>query len=404
VRIALIFILLASQLRAAADMPMTLISENEAEPIHGAILRKEAWTQDAVRRLRADADKRLTQGPWTVTASRPKNIELDLHDYYSEAPYFWPDPDHPGGPYIRQDGRANPDRFMDNKNGLNAMADAVFSLGTAAFLLDNASYAQRSARIVNVWFVNPRTRMNPSLEYSQAIPGTNTGRPEGVLDGRVLIRAIQGMEFLAATGSWDAKDQAAVHKWFEDYLHWLTHSRTAEDEKNSGNNHASWWAAQLAAVANFVGDAAAQQSAFSFYRDNIFPRQIRKDGSAPREEARTRSLSYSAFNLEAFAMLCRIAQVQGVDLWTLQAKNGATIATVIDYLAPAFADPHKWSSEQIVDFETAGLYSLAFAGIGLKRPDYVALFRKLERPEGAWMAFVDLIVGRWESSGRRNGR
>ena len=103
-------------------------------------------------------------------------------------------------------------------------------------------------------------------------------------------------------------------------------------------------------------------------------------------------------------MLCRIAQVQGVDLWTLQAKNGASIATVIDYLSPAFADPHKWSSEQIVDFETSGLYSLAFAGIGLKRTDYVALFRKVERPEGAWMAFVDLIVGRWETSGRRNGR
>ena len=42
-----------------------------------------------------------------------------------------------------------------------------------------------------------------------------------------------------------------------------------------------------------------------------------------------------------------------------------------------------------------------FAGIGLKKPDYVALFRKLERPEGAWMAFVDLVVGRWEASGRQ---
>ncbi len=380
---------------------MTLISENEAEPIHGAILRKEAWTQDAVRRLRADAERRLTQGPWTVTASRPKNIELDAHDYYSEATYFWPDTDHPGGPYVRQDGRANPGRFMDNKNALNATCDAVFSLGLAAFLLDNAAYAQRAARVVNVWFVNPKTRMNPNLEYSQAIPGTNTGRKEGVLDGRVLIRAIQGMEFLAATGSWDARDQAAVHKWFEDYLRWLTHSKTA-DEKNSGNNHASWYVAHVAAVANYVGDNAAQQAAFAFYRDNIFPKQIRKDGSAPREEARTRSLSYSAFNLEAFSMICRIAQVQGVDLWSLQAKNGATIATVIDYLAPYLSDPRKWNKEQIVDFETTGLYSLAFAGMGLKRPDYVALFRRVEPPEGAWMAFVDLIVGRWESSGRRN--
>jgi hypothetical protein len=75
------------------------------------------------------------------------------------------------------------------------------------------------------------------------------------------------------------------------------------------------------------------------------------------------------------------------------------LASVIDYLSPYLADPHKWAKEQIVDFQTDGIYSLAFAGIGLKRPDYVALFRKLERPEGAWMAFVDLIVGRWEASG-----
>lgn len=385
-------------------MPLTLVSENEAEPIHGAILRKDVWTQDAVRRLRADADKRMTQGPWTVTAIRPKNIELDVHDYYSEATYFWPDPDHPGGPYVRQDGRAFPGRFMDNKNALNAMADAVFSLGTAGFLLDNPAYAQRAAKVVNAWFINPKTRMNPNLEYAQAVPGTDSGRPEGVLDGRVLIRAIQGIEFLAATGAWDPKDQAAVHRWFEDYLHWMLHSRTAEDEKNSGNNHASWYVAQTAAVATFVGDKAAEQADFAFYRDNIFSRQIRKDGSAPREEARTRSLSYSAFNLEAYAMTCRIAQVQGVDLWTLQGKNGASMATVIDYLAPYLSDPRKWNKEQIVDFEATGLYSLAFAGMGLKRPDYVALFRKVERPEGAWMAFVDLIVGRWESTGHRNGR
>ncbi len=210
------------------------------------------------------------------------------------------------------------------------------------------------------------------------------------------------MEFLGATGSWDAKDQAAAHKWFEDYLHWLMHSKTAEDEKNSGNSHASWYVAQLAAVANFVGDNAAQLSAFALYRDNIFPKQIRKDGSAPREEARARSLSYSVFNLEAFSMVCRIAQVQGMDLWSLQAKNGATIGIVIDYLAPYLSNPRMWNKEQIVDFESTGLYSLAFAGMGLKKPDYVALFRKVERPEGAWMAFVDLIVGRWESSGRRN--
>ncbi len=389
---------MAALCAAAADVPRTLLTEEEAEPIHSAIIRKETWTLDPVRRLRAEADRRVREGPWSVTADRPADLQLDPHDYYSEAPYWWPDPGHPGGPYIRKDGVSNPNRFLGNKNSLNAMADAVFTLGAAAYLLDEPRYAQRAVRDIRAWFLDPKTRMNPNLEFAQAIRGVDEGRAAGVLDGRVFIRAIQGMDFLAQTGAWDPKEQAATRKWFEEYLHWLTHSQNAEDEKTSGNNHASWWAAQVAAVASFVENRPAAQLAFTYFRDHIFPRQIRADGSAPREEARTRSLSYSAFNLEAFTMICRIAQVQGTELWTVRAKNGATLATAIDYLLPYLADPKKWSKEQISDFSNDGLYFLAFAGMGLHKPEYVALYRKLERPDNAWLSLVDLVVGRWENA------
>jgi hypothetical protein len=325
-------------------------------------------------------------------------VELDPHDYYSEAPYWWPNPADPSGPYIRRDGETNPDRFTANRAALNSMCDAVFSLGTAAFFLDDTRYAQRAARVVNTWFINPKTRMNPNLEHAQAIRHVDAGRAAGILDGRVLVRAIQGMEFLAQTGAWDPKDQAAVRRWFQEYLQWLTHSKNGIDERRSGNNHASWWAVQVAAVATFVENRAAQQMVFNYYRDRVLPGQIRADGSAPREEVRTRSLSYSAFNLEAFAMLCRIAQAHGTDLWTVRARNGAAIGTVIDYLEPYFGDPRQWSKEQVAEFQNDGLYFLAFAGMGLKKPEYVALFRKLEHPEGAWLSFVDLLVGRWEAA------
>ena len=231
--------------------------------------------------------------------------------------------------------------------------------------------------------------------------GIDTGTGNGVLDGRGFIRAIQGMEFLAQTPSWDPREQAGVHRWFLEYLQWLIHSASAEEERTSGNNHASWWTAQTAAVATFVGDHGAEQMAFNFYSERILPRQIRANGSAPREELRTRSLSNSALNLEAYAMICRIAQVNGVDLWDVRARNGATIATVIDYLAPFLSDPHKWTIEQVADFQSEGLYSLAFAGMGLKKPEYVALYHKLEKPEGAWLSLVDLMVGRWEAAGHQ---
>lgn len=388
----------------AAGISMTLISDEEAEPIHSAIIRKEAWTQDAVRRLRADADRRMKEGPWSVTNERPRDVAIDIHDYYSEAPYWWPVTEDPKAPYVRRDGQLNPNRFVANKNALSSMCDAVFSLGSAAFLLDNPQYGQRAARIIQTWFINPKTRMNPSLEYAQAIRNVNTGRGTGIVDGRWLIRAVQGMEFLALTGAWDAKDQAAVRKWFEEYLHWCTLSQNGIDEKTSGDNHASWWTAQVAAVASFVEDDKARQMAFKFYADHIFSRQIRADGSAPHEEARTRSLSFSAFNLEALTMTCRIAQVQNVNLWTVQNKANATLTTVIDYLEPYLADPKKLNKEQVAEFQNEGLYFLAFAGMGMKKPEYVALFRKLEHPEGAWISMVDLLVGRWEAAAHQTRR
>ena len=72
-KIVLLF-LLAAIFVCAGELPKTLISQDESEPIHSAIVRKEAWTVDAVRRLRADAEKQMKEGPWSVTAERPKNV------------------------------------------------------------------------------------------------------------------------------------------------------------------------------------------------------------------------------------------------------------------------------------------------------------------------------------------
>ena len=51
----------------ASGTPVTLVSESEAEPIHSAVVRKEAWTLEPVRKLRTDAKRHLKEGPWSVT-------------------------------------------------------------------------------------------------------------------------------------------------------------------------------------------------------------------------------------------------------------------------------------------------------------------------------------------------
>jgi hypothetical protein len=34
----------------------------------------------------------------------------------------------------------------------------------------------------------------------------------------------------------------------------------------------------------------------------------------------------------------------------------------------------------------------------LKKPEYIAAFRKLDHSENAWTALIDLLIGRWESA------
>ena len=289
--------------------------------------------------IRSLADKALQAGPWSVTFNRPKHIQLPEHEYFSEGPYWWPNPKNPKGPYIRRDGERNPDRSDDNHRDLGSLASAVLALGLGAYLLKDEQCAQHAAKILSTWFVDPTTRMNPNLEYGQAIRGVSTGRATGIIDTVPLIYAVQGVALLDMSGMLDKDLTGALRQWFGSYLHWLTTSPKGRDEAKSGNNHATWWTAQVAAYAEFTADRATLDMAWEHYRKELVPNQIRSDGSCPREEARTRSFSYSAYNLDAFSVICRLAQLQGVDLWHFRTAKGIGVEQAIAYLMPSSSTP-----------------------------------------------------------------
>ena len=132
---------------------LLLLTEADA-----AAMKKLATHPRAVS-IRKAADKAMKAPLLSVTTARPKNTPAGVNDFYSEGPYWWPDPKNPAGPYIRRDGETNPDRFVDNDRDLNRVCDVVLSLGTAAYLFEEPKYTKRAAEVLRAWFLDEKTRM-----------------------------------------------------------------------------------------------------------------------------------------------------------------------------------------------------------------------------------------------------
>ncbi len=351
------------------------------------------------RRQRAEvvdglAGAALKAGPWSVTFHRPKGVDVGAgdHDYFSEGPYWWPDPKNPNGPYIRKDGQRNPGRFMGNRSDLGNLCTAVLALGMGAALTGKPGCVDHAALILNTWFVDAKTRMNPNLEFGQAVRGLNTGRGTGLIDTVSFIHLVQGVILLEAVGGLDRSVAGGVRQWFGEFSRWMTTSKKGLDEKKSGNNHATWWTAQVGAYATFTANEPMRQMAWQHYREVLVPGEIRPDGSCPREEARTQSLSYSSMNLDAFSVVCRLGQTAGEDLWHYRAPTGVNVEKAFRYLMPYLLEPALWKKEQISSYNAGGHVFPGLAGVGLPAADLLAGYRKIGHDRSPWVQFVDLIV------------
>lgn len=371
---------------------LIMLTVDEAERIRKDLPKASPRIHERVSLLRESANKELQHGPWSVTYHRPPGATFNVHEYYSEGPYFWPDPKNPKGPYIRKDGERNPNRFVANRNDLGSMCSAVLTLGLATYLFDDSRYAEHAMQILYTWFIDSQSKMNPDLEHGQAVPGVNDGRGTGLIDTVSLIHCAQGIMLLERSGRLERTMALALRQWFSLFLIWMTVSAKGKQEGHSGNNHATWWTAQVAAYATFIGNTGALDEAWNQYKTYLVPEEIKPDGSCPREEARTNSLGYSVMNADGFAVLCRIAQSAGVDLWSFKAANGVSYEKVVRYVEPFVLHPDKWKGQQISPFKPDGTVFLGLAGAGFHDKKLIEEYRTLPRNDSAWVTLVDLIV------------
>lgn len=351
-----------------------------------AKVNRENWGKyldlDAIIR---QADAFLTAPNVHITDARAPQSPGSAHDYYSNGDYWWPNPDMPDGlPYIRRDGESNPDNFHDHRVILRRMRTRVASLTAAYRITGDPRYGERAVRMLDAFFLNESTRMNPHLLYAQAIPGVCDGRGIGVIDTLHLIDVAAAVHVLQSEPALKMEHQVLhqVSSWFADYLQWMNEHPQGVEERDEPNNHGICWFVQAAAFARLTGHHAMLDWCREQYKSRLLKEQMDMDGSFPRELSRTKPYAYSLFTLDNLVTLTHILSTPKENLWEFQLPDGRGIRKGIAFLLPYMENKQTWPYGHDVEYDEqwpVGMSFLLFAGLSYGSESLLALWRTLDQ-------------------------
>ena len=150
---------------------------------------------------------------------------------------------------------------------------------TAAWLItQDKRYAEQAAVHLRAWFLDADTRMNPSLDYAQAVWGHSTGRSYGIIDTLHLVEVTRAARHLEIAQAMTAAESPGVREWFTEYLLWMRASKNGQEEEAAKNNHGTCWMAQAAAFAAYTGNENAMSLCRERFRDICCPIRWRPTG------------------------------------------------------------------------------------------------------------------------------
>jgi len=292
------------------------------------------------------AGQALNLKPPAITGHVATNSAGGLHDFYSQADYAWPNPTNKSGlPYVTRDGESNPNTFSYHRLAMRQMKDAVAALAAAYALTGDERYVTKAASLLRVFFLDTKTRMNPNLQYAQAVLGASSGRDYGVIDTLHLAELPVAVSFLEKSSVLPREVDKGLKKWFADYSEWIMASKNGMKEMNNPNNHSIACFVQLASFAKFTGDETLLEMCRQRFKEVLFTNQMTNNGSFPRELARTKPYGYSIFQADNLATLCVLLSTANDDFWKFTLPDGRTPRNAMDFIYPYLADKNQWLAD-----------------------------------------------------------
>lgn len=260
----------------------------------------------------------LLDKPLLSVTQKPRNTQVrDSRNYVSLACYWWPDPDSDNGkPYIRKDGTVNPETRSEYSDlpKLIEISWRVELLTSAYQLTGEEVFARKATDQLHAWFIDSETAMHPHLEHAQMVRGRNLGRSYGVIDTWWLIRVIESVPIIGESEHWTDEIETGLTSWFTHYLNWLRNSEFGRTERQSKNNHGTWYDLQVVTFARFTGQDDFAAAYLNEVTRNRIASQISINGRQKYETRRPRPLHYSIYNLSGLMKLALHGKELNVDL------------------------------------------------------------------------------------------
>ena len=313
---------------------LLLLDKDNLDQIKAKIDRQDPFVMPAYQTLISKAEKALSMGRLSVVDKSLTPPSQDKHDYMSLGPYFWPNPKTKDGyPYIRRDGKVNPNALIDSDSPrLVRLTNALETLALAYYYTNNTKYAQRAVEMIQIWFINDTTKMNPHLKYAQGIPGTVPGRALGILDGRHFVRILDSITLIENSNLLSSKDLEIIKQWVKDYQNWLLNGEYAYDESHRPNNHGTFYDYQVVGYALYLEQPKKAKELLTNAQYIRLCSHIGSKGQNFHELERTRPLHYSLFDLEAMIGLALYSDhYDDVNFWTFTI-NQTSLKKAIDYV------------------------------------------------------------------------
>jgi len=314
------------------------------------IQKKDSFFLRHYKMLIEDADKALEFKPNPVINKTRIPPSKNKHDYLSYAPYKWPDNSKLAGlPWVTKDGEINPisQGYDTDFKRTQEFFSAVETLSWAFYFSNEEKYSVKTIDLINTWYLNEETKVNPNINFGQAVPGAADGRKAGVQEWLQQYHVITALQFFKSAKVLPKQIEVEINNWFKNYLHWLLSDKMAIEAGKTGQNHANHYNHQVVGLLIYLGRKEEAKQIVENAKYDRIAKQIKPNGVQPKEMGRTRSVHYASLNLWSLTELTFIGKNLGVDLWNFETEDKRSLKQAFNYIKPYVKSSEKWPFKEI---------------------------------------------------------